>query len=116
MCSSDLVQTNSKLSHSLNRLFAERLCRFSNLIEEVSLNDVRKRLIKFLLDMLNEAPSQDKKSLLIPFTREEIAQRVGSARETVVRYLHELKRDRLIDIKSHQIIILDKEGLEKNLL
>ncbi len=89
-----LVKTNSNLTHTLNRLFAERLCRFSNLIEEVSLNDAKKRLVKFLLDMLNETPSDEENpdTLFISFTREEIAQRIGSARETVARYLHDLKR------------------------
>ena len=113
-----LVKTNSKLSHALNRLFAERLSRFSGLIEEVSLNDAKKRLVKFLLDMHNERRAKDENddTLPIPFTREEIAQRIGSARETVARYLHELKRSKLVDIKPHQIIVRNKEGLEKLLL
>jgi len=54
--------------------------------------------------------------LFIPFTREEIAQRLGTARETVARYLTQLKDAKLIDIKPYQIIILDKEGLAKLLL
>ncbi len=111
-----LVKTNSKVTQSLNRLFAERLSCFSSLIEEVSLNDARKRLIKFLLDMYDEhIPKGDghQGSIPIPFTREEIAQRIGSARETVARYLHQLKRSKLIDIKPRQIIICNKPGLEK---
>lgn len=110
-----LVQTNVKLSHTLNKLFAERLKCFGSLIEEVSLKDSKKRLIKFLLDMLAENESNGGKgqTLLIPFTREEIAQRIGMARETVARQLHDLQRSKLIDIKPHQIIISDQEGLKK---
>ena len=110
-----VVNTNSKISHSLNQLFAEKLKSFSSLIEEVSLKDVKKRLIKFLLDMLAETThqSQGEKVLLIPFTREEIAQRIGTARETVARYLYQLKRAKLIDIKPKQIIVRNKEGLKK---
>ena len=44
-----MVTSSSKLTHALNRLFAERICRFSSLIEEVSLKDAKKKLIKFLL-------------------------------------------------------------------
>lgn len=109
-----MVKTNSKISQALNRLFAERLQCFTSLIEEVSLKDVKKRLVKFLLDMLAEkAGIRGKRVLFIPFTREEIAQRIGAARETVARYLHELKRAKLIELKPYQIIIRDKEGLEK---
>ena len=110
-----MVQENGKLAHSLNRLFAERLKSFSSLIEEVSLKDVKKRLVKFLLDMLAEKTAGPVKTgaLFIPFTREEIAQRLGTARETVARHLHELKRAKLIEIKPYQIVIHNKEGLEK---
>lgn len=101
-----LVQMNSKLSHTLNQLFANRLKCFSALIEEVSLKDSKKRLVKFLLDMLAENNS-------ISFTREEIAQRLGVVRETVARQLHELKRRKLIDIQPRKILVRSKEGLEK---
>ncbi len=110
-----MVETNSKLAHALTNLFAERLRCFSSLIEDISLKDVKKRLIKFLLDMLAHTPSQagGEKILSIPFTRQEIAQRIGTSRETVARHLYQLKRQKLIDIKPHQIIIPNKEGLEK---
>lgn len=110
-----LVQSNEKISRALNRLFAERLRSFSCLIEEVSLKDVKKRLVKFLLDMLAEKQGKaaHTDALFIPFTREEIAQRLGAARETVARHLHELKRAKLIELKPYQIVIRDKESLEK---
>jgi CRP/FNR family transcriptional regulator len=110
-----LVRTNAKVSRAINKLFAERLQCFSSLIEEVSLKDSKKRLVKFLLDMIAEMKSPDKPTatLFIPFTREEIAQRIGIARETVARQLSQLKRSKLIDLKPHQIIILSKESLQK---
>lgn len=109
-----MVQTNSKLSHALNQLFAERLANYSALIEEISLKDVKKRLIKFLLDMLHENQSKSASEMLfLPFTREEIAQRLGTVRETIARYLSQLERAGLIEIKPKQIVILDKNGLAK---
>ena len=110
-----LVQTSSQLTHTLTRLFAERLKGFSCLIEEISLKDVKKRLVKFLLDMLAEKGSKESlgNSLFIPFTREEIAQRLGAARETVARHLHQLKRLKLVEIQPYKIVIRNKEGLEK---
>ncbi len=110
-----LVNSNSSMMHALNKLFADRLCHFSSLIADVSLNEVKKRLIKFLLDMSDEDQIDLKKQTILPvnFTREEIAQRLGTARETVVRHLYQLKKAKLIDIKPHQIIIRDTEGLRK---
>lgn len=110
-----LVQSNSHLAHTLNRLFADRLQCFSSLIEEVSLKDSKKRLIKFLLELLDDSPASTglKGMLSVPFTREELAQRLGIARETASRQLAQLKERKLIDIKPHQLIILDRKGLEK---
>ncbi|MDP3920597.1 MAG: Crp/Fnr family transcriptional regulator [Candidatus Omnitrophota bacterium] len=109
-----LVESNSKFTNSLNHLFAEKLRCFSTLIEDFSLKDSRSRLVKFLLDMQAKKSVTASKDgvLYIPFTREEIAQRIGTVRETVARQLHQLKDLNLIDIKPNQIIILDKEGLE----
>ena len=107
----DLVKTNTGLAHSLNRLFAERLQCFSALIEEVSLKDSKKRVVKFLLDMLEENGAEIE--LSIPFTRQELAQRIDVARETVARQLHDLKRKKLIDIRPRRIVIRNKEDLKK---
>lgn len=109
-----MVQNNSKMSHTLNQLFAERLVNYSSLIEEVSLKDVKKRLVKFLLDMLQENQSKSAGGMLfLPFTREEIAQRLGTVRETVARYLSQLERAGVIQIKPKQIIVKDKKALAK---
>ena len=109
-----LLQSNSKITLALNRLFADKLRCLGSLIEEVSLKDTKKRLVKFLLDMLEKKGADAKRGVLfIPFTREELAQRIGAARETVARHLHQLKRAKFIEIKPHQIIISDKEALKK---
>jgi CRP/FNR family transcriptional regulator len=110
-----LVRSNEAVSHTLNEIFAKRLQCFTSLIEEVSLKDARKRLVKFLLDMLarKKQPAAKNEALFIPFTREEIAQRLGTSRETVARYLTQLKEAGLIELKPYQIVILDRAGLEK---
>ncbi len=114
----NMVQKNPTFAQTLNRLFAERLRCFSSLIEEVSLKDVKKRLVKFLLDIKDSKPTklQSKDTLSVPFTREEIAQRLGATRETVARHLSELKQEELIDIKPKQVIIRNRTGLEKLLV
>lgn len=109
-----MTQKNGTLAHTLNKLFAERLRCFTSLIEEVSLEDAKKRLVKFLLNIhIQSKTAKGEEVLAIPFTREEIAQRLGTARETIARQLHQLKRSKLIEIKPHQIIIRNKPGLEK---
>jgi len=67
------------------------------------------------LELLAKSSRKDSKKgvLSIPLTREELAQMIGASRETVVRQLYELRRQRLIDIQSRKIVILDRQGLKK---
>lgn len=110
-----MIHDNLRLMHSLNELFAKKLQCFSDIIEEVTLKDTKKRLVKFLLDMLEHKHSLSPRSdtLFIEATREEIAHRLGAARETVARHISDLKRQQLIDVKPYQIIILNQKGLEE---
>lgn len=110
-----LIQSNPKLSHLLNRVFAERLQRASSLIAELSSEDSKKRLAHLLLELLAKSGRKDsaKGVISIPLTREELAEMIGTSRETVVRQLYELRRQKLIDIQSRRIVILDRQGLKK---
>ena len=110
-----LIQSSSKAAQALNRLFADRLKNMSALVEQISLMDAKKRLVKFLLDLESDGVAKGQKGCVIslPFTREEIAERLGTARETVARQLYALQRKRLISLKPKSVLILNKEGLEK---
>jgi len=109
-----LMDESPKIARKLLQIMTDKLSSLGSLVEEISLMNVKERLVKFLLDMLkDQAKSAAEEGVLtLPFTREEIARQLGSARETVARNLHQLKQDNLIDIKPHQVIILNKEGLE----
>jgi CRP/FNR family transcriptional regulator len=45
-------------------------------------------------------------------THEEMAQRIGSSRETVTRLLSNLKKKRLIRLEGATLVIRDRMGLE----
>ncbi len=113
-----IIRNNSRLAHTLNHIFADRLCRFSTLIESVSLDDPRRRLIKFILSMMDNEGWRCEKEDCFCFTmiQDEIARRLGLGRVTVARHLGQLKKLKLISCQSRRIIILDKEGLKKALL
>jgi len=113
-----MIKSNSRMAHTLNRIFAERLCRFSSLIETVSMDDPRKRLIKFILEMAShqECQCSEENSVCLTMTQDEIAQRLGVTRVTVARHLQQLKNLKLISSQNRSITVLDKEGLKKALL
>lgn len=107
-----LVKNNPDLARALNRLFAERIQCLNSLVEEVSLKDSRKRLIKFLMD-LAKPDSGPAATIPLPFTREEMAQRIGTTRETVERQLSQLKNRGLIELGRRQVVLKNREALQK---
>jgi CRP/FNR family cyclic AMP-dependent transcriptional regulator len=66
--------------------------------------------------LLSCAPSGIQESaelhLRSPMTHEEMAQRIGSSRETVTRLLSDLKKKRLIRLEGATLVIRDRTGLE----
>jgi CRP/FNR family transcriptional regulator, cyclic AMP receptor protein len=71
------------------------------------------KLARLLLSCAPE-PVKDaqEQHLRSPMTHEEMAQRIGSSRETVTRLLSDLKKKRLIRLEGTNLIIRDRVGLE----
>jgi CRP/FNR family transcriptional regulator, cyclic AMP receptor protein len=57
--------------------------------------------------------SDNKAKIRLPLTHEEIAECIGSSRETVTRTLSEFKRHRLIERKGATLLIANRRALEE---
>lgn len=112
-----LTQSKPEIAKALNRIFSGRLRCLANLVEGVALMDVRSRLIRFLLDWPEKkgAAKKGESVLELTLTREEIARRIGTARETVARTLHQLKEEGLIEVEAHAVVIKDRSRLKASL-
>lgn len=73
------------------------------------------RLAQLLLDCSKGPDGNDSRSRVIDkvFTHEEVAQMIGSSRETVTRLLTNLSRRQIILITSDSILICDRAALEE---
>jgi CRP/FNR family transcriptional regulator len=71
------------------------------------------KLARFLRDLTAEHDNGNREiRLTLTLTHEEIAQMIGSSRETVTRLLSNFKRNQLLQVKGSTVIIKDKAGLE----
>lgn len=110
---SSLLESNHQLAKRLNQILAKRLCRFCSLIESVSLDDPAQRVAKFLLDASSgHCNAQGIREVTVTLTHEEIAQRLGLARETVSRHLSRLTKQKIIKTQARKIQILSAPLLE----
>lgn len=77
-------------------------------------NSVADRLASLFLTWCKETcHGHDPVHLKISYTHEEIAQMIGTSRETVTRLLKDFKERKLISLKGSDLIIHDKRMLEQ---
>jgi DNA-binding response OmpR family regulator len=76
-------------------------------------SSLRKRVAKALVDISEKFNKEGQQ--VIEFSRDDIAQYVGTATESLIRTLSDFKSEKLIDIKSGKISITDMDRL-KNML
>ncbi len=101
-----LVAECSELALALLHDFADRLSHLTDLVGSLSLQTVRGRLARFLLEHA-EAGQVTRR-----WTQEEIAAHLGTVRDMVGRTLRAFAEAGLIRLDRQRIVLLDRKGLE----
>lgn len=100
----------SKFIHIITQNVKEKEERLMNL----AYSSLRKRVAKSLVDIVNKFNLKEQENP-IEISREDIAQYVGTATESLIRTLSDFKAEKHIEIKSGKIVVNDVKRL-KNLL
>jgi CRP/FNR family transcriptional regulator, polysaccharide utilization system transcription regulator len=108
-----LIKKNPNFSLELMRLTCHELGEANSYITDIAQKTVRERLAEVLLKLVEDFGLDDQKFLKISLTREELANIVGTATESVIRLLSEFKGDKLVELNGRKIRILNVKGLEK---
>lgn len=107
------IKTNSAYSLELLKLACHELGEANSFITDIAQKTVRERLAEILLLLVNDFGLDDEQFLKVSLTREELANIVGTATESVIRLLSEFKTDKLVELNGRKIKILNRRGLEK---
>jgi CRP/FNR family cyclic AMP-dependent transcriptional regulator len=101
------IGDNPAISHALIRILTARLRRANHQISTLALLDVYGRVARVILDMAREEGRRlkDGRIAFRRATHQEIANRIGTTRETVTRMLKDLERQGLIHVDSKEMIV-----------
>lgn len=107
-----LIETNKEVSLNMMKLLSNDLREAEKKSTELAQKPVRDRLAEALL-MLKDTYGfeEDEQTINIVLTREDLANIVGTATESVIRLLSEFKNDGLIALDNKKIKILDMDKL-----
>lgn len=108
----ELVCEHPEIALKMIVQLAERLRRANQQIESLAFQDVRERLIQFILQ--SAAVAEDGSCAVErKVTHQEIANLIGSSRESVTRMLGQLQDDDYIMFDGKIIVIKDRDRLER---
>lgn len=108
-----LVKNNGNFSLELMQLICIELGEANEYITDIAQKTVRERLAEILIHLKDNFGLDSGNVLQISLTREELANIVGTATESVIRLLSEFKSDHYIDIDGRKIKILNYNALQK---
>jgi CRP-like cAMP-binding protein len=107
------IKDNPNYALELLKLACHELGEANSFITDIAQKTVRERLAEVLLFLVNDFGLDSQQFLKISLTREEFANIVGTATESVIRLLSEFKSDKLVELNGRKIKIININGLKK---
>lgn len=108
-----LLNDNSIFAMTLMKLTCKELGESNKFLTDIAQKTVRERLAEVLLLLMDDFELDQDNTLQISLTREELANMVGTATESVIRLLSEFKTDKLIELNGRKIKLLNIPKLIK---
>lgn len=107
------LEKNNNFTMSVLKDMANSLKTADNLIVDMAQKTVKQRLAETLLHLETKFGINADNNINIQLSREDIANIIGTATESAIRLLSDLKKKNVIEFKGKNIKILDKIALEK---
>ena len=109
----ELLSTSAALGYQMTMLLAKRRRYIENKLEALVFRDVTSKLAELLLDLARDYGVQSKRGTLVALkiTHQELANLIGSTRETVSLTLAEFKKKKYISTEGRKVLITDAESL-----
>lgn len=108
------LKKNPQASFKIMRSLCSRLREANEKIKSMTFYDLPGRLARILLSLYNTFPGEVEGSAVIniPLTHKDLADMLGTARESVTKIISTFRKDGAINSKGKTIFITDKMKLE----
>ncbi len=102
-----LITNKPAVALRIMHLMAGRIANLETQLEDMAFKSIRTRLAAHLLRLRKEQGD-----LIQGYTHQDLAEAIGTYRETATQTLNEFKADNLVEIGRKQVTILNVKGLE----
>ena len=108
-----LIFNNRDVSSQFIKLLSDNITEMEEQLLHLAYNSVRQRVAEALLVLKKKAEEQNQDTKTLYISREDLANMVGTAPESVIRTLSDFKEEQIIEIRSSKILIHDHQRLER---
>ena len=109
----ELLLDDTKLCFKFACVVGERRRQIETKLEHLVFRDVQAKLAALLLELGEEygVDSEDGLQIGLKITHQEMANLIGSTRETISLTLAQFKKKSLLDLNGRTVVLKDQEGL-----
>jgi CRP-like cAMP-binding protein len=109
----DLMLSDAKLAFSFATVVGERRRAIETKLEHLVFRDVQAKLAALLLELAGEygVEHEDGLQIGLKITHQEMANLIGSTRETISLTLAQFKKKKLLDLNGRSVVLKNQEGL-----
>lgn len=107
----DLIYKNSEVSRKFIEMLSNNLRDKEKQLVKLAYNSVRKRVAEALVKLSDKYKKESDQKFSMHVSREDLANLVGTATETVIRTLSDFKEEKFIEIAAGTITILNYDRL-----
>ncbi len=108
-----LVHNNVNVMRTFIKMLSGNVAEKEKQLINLAYSSVRKRVAEALLHLQDRFAKPADLNFSMAISREDLANMVGTATESLIRTLSEFKEDKLIEIKGSSITIVDANKLKK---
>ncbi len=108
-----LIYKNAEVSRRFIEILSDNLREKEKQLVKLAYNSVRKRVAEALVNLSDKYKKDGDQKFSMNVSREDLANMVGTATETVIRTLSDFKEDKFIEVAGGTITILNYDKLAK---
>ncbi len=107
------LEKNPSFTMDILKNMASNLKKSDNFLVNMAQKTVKQRMAETLIRLQKKFGVNEEGAINLQLSREDIASIVGTATESAIRLLSDLKKKKIIEFNSKMIVILDEKELDK---
>lgn len=106
-----LVSNDMQIAQTFIKIITRNIVEKEESLLNLAYNSLRKKVAFGLIQLLEKYKSEESKQPVLNLSRENMAQSIGIATESLIRTLGDFKDEKLVDIQTGKVIIIDEKKL-----